>query len=219
MISPLLAGSLIGAAGSTISGIGQIIPSKMERENKAKLEELKRKQEMGALGLTPQEMQAMDTALSGRAAQAAAQAKQERDRLLASSGTALGGQQMALAVAADEARMKEEQAVADRILQEDIKRKQEQEAQIANLESGLSDQRALRIKAIAGGVLGGLDAFTYGKAVSKAKSGALDITPEMTSAISKKLNISEEAARGIADQMKRSPDAAAFIDMILAEKR
>jgi len=219
MISPTLAGTLIGVTGGALSGIGQIIPSKMEREQKAKLEELKRKQEMGALGLTAQEMQAMETALSGRAAQAAAQAKQERERLLASSGTALGGQQMALAVAADEARMKEEQAVSDRILQEDIKRKQEQEALIANLESAASDQRALRIKALAGAGLSGLDAFTNARAVSKAQSGALDVTPEVLSAISKKLNISEEAARGVADQMKRSPDAAAFIDMILAEKR
>lgn len=219
MISPLLAGALIGAAGTAAQGVASIVPTKIERSQKEELAKLKRQQELGALGLTPAEMEAYQNRLGGRVEQAATQAAQDRARLLAGAGGATGGQQMAQAVAADEQRMKLEADASAKMLELDIARKKEQEERIRALEAADSEARAKRIQAIVGAGLAGATGAIQGAAVSKMMSGPKDISPELLNDISQKYGVSTEAARGIADQMIKSSDSSKYLELLLFGKK
>lgn len=219
MISPILAASLIGAAGSAAQNIASIVPTKIERSQKEELAKLKRQQELGALGLTPAEMEAYQNRLGGRVEQAATQAAQDRARLLAGAGGATGGQQMAQAVAADEQRMKLEADASAKLLEMDIARKKEQEERIRALEAADSEMRAKRIQAIVGAGLTAGTAAVQGAAISKMMNGPRDISPELLNDISQKYGVSPDAARGIADQMVKSSDANKYLELLLFNRK
>ena len=98
MLDPLTAGLLISTAGTGASLLPDILSTKYERDQKAQLEALKRKQAAGTLGLTEEERRLMESRLAGPAqAQAAASQAAQRNLLAgggASSGAALLGSQM-----------------------------------------------------------------------------------------------------------------------------
>ena len=62
--------ALLSGAGTAIGALPDIIPSKYERDQKKRLREMQRKQEMGALGLTERERAAIESQMRGARQQA-----------------------------------------------------------------------------------------------------------------------------------------------------
>ncbi len=123
------------AAGATAAKTGlQAIPTKFEREQKRRLKELQRKQELGLLGLTEAERAQIDSQLRGAREQAQRRTDAEIARL--STPTAQQGQQLMAAQLGAEGRQRMEADLAGQILGMDIQRQREQEADIAALEAG-----------------------------------------------------------------------------------
>ena len=77
-MDPITLAILAGTAATAAGQLPQLIPSKFERENKARLEALQRQKKAGTLGLTGQEEALMERRLAGRS-QAAGAAKPIRE--------------------------------------------------------------------------------------------------------------------------------------------
>jgi len=138
--------SLIAAGGSAIGALPDIIPSKYERDQKKRLQEMQRKQEMGALGLTEQQRAAIEGQMRGARQQAQQYADAERARLTqptAQPQMALLGQQMA-----DESRQRLEADLASQILGLDLQRQQQQEQEIKDLQAAQAQYRRARAEGL-----------------------------------------------------------------------
>ena len=138
--------ALIAGGGSAIGALPDIIPSKYERDQKKRLKEMQRKQEMGALGLTERERAAIEGQMRGTRQQAQAYADAERARLTqptAQPQMALLGQQMA-----DESRQRLEADLASQVLGMDLSRQAEQEQEIKDLEAAQGEYRRRRFEGV-----------------------------------------------------------------------
>ena len=144
VIGTLGAAALAAGAGTGIGALPDIIPSKYERDQKKRLKEMQRKQEMGALGLTKAERDAIEGQMRGTRQQAQSYADAERARLTQPSAQpqmALLGQQMA-----DEGRQRLEADLASQILGMDLSRKAEQEQEIKDLEAAQAQVKRTRFE-------------------------------------------------------------------------
>tara|TARA_Y100000114_G_scaffold45074_1_gene40734 strand:- start:6235 stop:7116 length:882 start_codon:yes stop_codon:yes gene_type:complete len=144
--SALTKGALLTGAGTAIGALPDIIPSKYERDQKKRLREMQRKQEMGALGLTERERAAIESQMRGARQQAQQFAQAERARLTqptAQPQMALLGQQMQ-----DESRQRLEADLASQILGMDLTRKAQQEQEIKDLEAAQAQYRRARAEGL-----------------------------------------------------------------------
>ena len=138
--------ALLSGAGTAIGALPDIIPSKYERDQKKRLREMQRKQEMGALGLTERERAAIESQMRGARQQAQQFAQAERARLTqptAQPQMALLGQQMQ-----DESRQRLEADLASQILGMDLTRKAQQEQEIKDLEAAQAQYRRARAEGL-----------------------------------------------------------------------
>ena len=136
--------ALAAGAGAGLGALPDIIPSRYERDQKKRLREMQRKQEMGALGLTKAERDAIEGQMRGARQQAQAYADAERARLTqptAQPQMALLGQQMA-----DESRQRLEADLASQVLGMDLSRQAEQEQEIKDLEAAQGEYRRRRFE-------------------------------------------------------------------------
>lgn len=136
--------ALAAGAGTGIGALPDIIPSRYERDQKKRLREMQRKQEMGALGLTKAERDAIEGQMRGTRQQAQSYAEAERGRLTQPSAQpqmALLGQQMA-----DEGRQRLEADLASQVLGMDLSRQAEQEQEIKDLEAAQGEYRRRRFE-------------------------------------------------------------------------
>ena len=136
--------ALAAGAGTGIGALPDIIPSKYERDQKKRLKEMQRKQEMGALGLTKAERDAIEGQMRGTRQQAQSYADAERARLTQPSAQpqmALLGQQMA-----DEGRQRLEADLASQVLGMDLSRQASQEQEIKDLEAAQGEYRRRRFE-------------------------------------------------------------------------
>jgi|9_EtaG_2_1085328.scaffolds.fasta_scaffold00575_5 hypothetical protein len=138
--------ALLAGGGTAIGALPDIIPSKFERDQKKRLREMQRKQEMGALGLTDRERSAIESQMRGPRQQAQQFADAERARLTQPSAQpqmALLGQQMA-----DESRQRLEADLASQILGMDLTREAQQEQEIKDLEAAQAQYRRARLEGL-----------------------------------------------------------------------
>ena len=157
--------SLIAAGGSAIGALPDIIPSKYERDQKKRLQEMQRKQEMGALGLTEQQRAAIEGQMRGARQQAQQYADAERARLTqptAQPQIALLGQQMA-----DESRQRLEADLASQILGLDLQRQQQQEQEIKDLQAAQAQYRRARAEGLAAPFQAGGEAYVGQMGIDK----------------------------------------------------
>ena len=136
--------ALAAGLGTGIGALPDIIPSRYERDQKKRLREMQRKQEMGALGLTKAERDAIEGQMRGARQQAQSYADAERARLTqptAQPQMALLGQQMA-----DESRQRLEADLASQVLGMDLSRQAEQEQEIKDLEAAQAEYRRRRFE-------------------------------------------------------------------------
>jgi len=150
--------ALLSGAGTAIGALPDIIPSKYEREQRKRLREMQRKQEMGALGLTERERAQIESQMRGARQQAQQYAEAERARLTqptAQPQMALLGQQMQ-----DESRQRLEADLASQILGMDLTRKAQQEQEIRDLEAAQGQYRRARAEGMTAPFQSAAEAYT-----------------------------------------------------------
>jgi len=145
-MGPLATAALISGGATLVGNLPRIIPSKYEREQKKRLKELERKQEMGLLGLTERQEQQMQTQFRNTRDQA--QRRQDAEMRRLSTPTAQPGQQMLGAQMSMDNRQRLEADIASEILGIDLKRQAEQEADIEALRAGQAQVRKDRATAL-----------------------------------------------------------------------
>jgi len=138
--------ALLSGAGTALGALPDIIPSRYERDQKKRLREMQRKQEMGMLGLTDRERAQIEAQMRGTRQQAQQFADAERARLTQPSAQpqmALLGQQMT-----DESRQRLEADVASQVLGMDLTRQAQQEQEIKELEAAQAQYKRARAEGL-----------------------------------------------------------------------
>jgi len=133
----------ISAAATALGSLPKAIPSRYDREQKKRLKELERRQEMGLLGLTEAERAKIESSLRGPREQAQRRSDAEIARL--SSPTVQPGQQLMAAQMGAESRQRLEADLASQILGLDLQKKAQEEADIEALRGGQELKRQERI--------------------------------------------------------------------------
>ena len=157
--------ALLAGGGTAIGALPDIIPSKFERDQKKRLREMQRKQEMGLLGLTDRERAAIESQMRGVRQQAQQYAQAERQRLTQPSAQpqmALLGQQMQ-----DESRQRLEADLASQILGLDLARQAQQEQEIKDLQAAQGQYQRARAEGLVAPVQAGLESYAGGLALDR----------------------------------------------------
>lgn len=191
--------SLIAGGGAAIGALPDIIPSKYERDQKKRLREMQRKQEMGALGLTEQQRSAIEGQMRGARQQAQQYAEAERARLTqptAQPQMAMLGQQMQ-----DETRQRLEADLASQILNLDLQRKAEQEQEIKDLQAAQGEYARRRAEGLTAPFQAGAEAYVGQLGMERLLG--LQAQQEIEGAGQKA--IAEEAGKAAAQQIQALP--------------
>jgi len=210
-MSPILIAALAAGAGSALANAGTLMPSDLAKSNKARLEELKRKEEMGALGLTTKEQAAMENRLRGGQQRIADAAQFERERLLAGSGGAQAGASLAQAAQAEQTQMAMESDIANKVLEQDLLKEAQQIDEMRALEAAVDQRKRELTSAIAG--IGGA-ALQGGMATSAQQAiiqGQKDISPTAVAGLANQLGVSNEEARGLYELSITNPEMFKYL--------
>jgi len=210
-MDPITLAVLAGVGGATVSNLPALLPSKLNRENKKRLEELKRREEQGLLGLTAKEEAAMSGRLRTTADQAAEQAAQQQKALLAGGGSARGGQALAQAQAAQQQRMELEQGVGQKILEADLAERQREEDEMRALEAAVEERRRELVGAVGSIAGAGIEAVFTTAAQQAVIQGQKDISPAKVQALSQQLGVSPEEARGYYEIAIENPEMLKYM--------
>lgn len=218
-MDPVTLAILAGAAGTALSNVGGLVGgAKLQQENKKRLEALKKKEEMGALGLTAQEEAAISGRLRGAQKTAQEQTESLQKRLLAGGGMATGGQALASEAAAQQARMAAESDVSQKILEADLARKQQQEDEMRALEAAVAERRREAIGAVSAIAGSALEAGLTTSAQQATIQGQKDISPAQVAGVAQAFGIDEAQARGMIEMGYKNPELAKYMFMTASGK-
>lgn len=211
-MDPITLAILTGTAGTALSNIGTLIPSKAERAQKKELKELERRKELGLLGLSEKEQAALSGRMTAAADVSADLAAAERARALAGSGAAMGGQALQEAVLMDAARSAQKERIGQTLLEADLQREREEEDRIAALRGVEAEARAQRLSA-AGAIAGaGLEAGLTTAAQQKIIQGAKSPSPQLIAQTKQTFGFTtDDEARGFIELQYSDPQAAQLI--------
>jgi hypothetical protein len=201
-MDPLTLALLAGGA-TAIGNIPSMRKTELEREQERRLKALQRQQELGSLGLTEQEQAQISERYSGMQDQARAQ----QEALLGQYSTMQGqpGQTALQQVAAGEqaARIASEQAQA--IAAADLQAKQEQEAELLDLQAALSEQKRTRQEAVLEPVVSGAEAYIKGQTLQSlaglAKTGTEKEREAVISKYKKMFDLTDTESRELFDAL------------------
>lgn len=213
-MDPITLAILAGVAGTAAGQLPQLIPSKFERENRARLEALRKKEAAGQLGITQREENVMERQLAGRSQAAAQGAQAERNRLLAGSGGATAGGALLGAQLAEEERQRAEERISTEIMAADEQRKQAQREEIRALEAA-EGQRQAEAQAAAGAILGaGLEAGVTTAAQERLFAGARAPSQQSVQALATSLGVSPDEARGFIELSVTNPEMFRYLTIV-----
>ena len=173
--SALLAQAGLAAGGTALGAIPDIIPSKYEREQKKRLLDLKRQQELGALGLNQSEMRSLTDQFSGRSLQSEAYADAERQRLVGSD--VQFGQDLLQEQISSEAAQRRQSDISSQLAMLNLQRKAEQEQEITDLEAAQAQYKRTRNEALLSPLQAGTEALAGGLALDKILGSANKAIP------------------------------------------
>jgi hypothetical protein len=210
-MDPITLSILAGMGGSAITSLPKLIPSKLDRENKRRLEALKKREERGLLGLSQKEEAAMYSGLRSTADQASEQMEQQQKALLAGGGQATGGQALAASLGLQQERMAMESEIGDRILQADLAERQREMDELRALEAAVAQKKQERVEAAVGIAGAGLEAGLTGAAQQATIQGQKDISPAQVSGLASQLGISEQEARGMYELAIENPEMMKYL--------
>lgn len=184
----------MSALGSGISSIPTLIPTRTDKANKKRLKELERLEEMNMLGLTDREEAAIRNRLSGGVEQAQRRADAEMRRLTANS--AQPQLQMQQAQQAAQSRQDMEARIAQEILNLDLQKQAQQEAELKDVRAAVDERRNDMIAAGLSPITGGLEGAIQGMTIQQMFGEG--ITPEQRSiAISQSTGIPAEEIKKV----------------------
>jgi hypothetical protein len=209
---------IAGAAGATINSLPALLPNKYDREQKRRLAALQRQEELGLLGLTEQERSILEGKLAGRADATNQQAAQERNRILAGSGQALGGQALEQAFLKDNAAAQNQVAVQQAVEEQDILRKNQQIDEMRSLEAGVEQTRKNKVAAVASVAGGALEGTMSMKAQQKLIQGQKEASSRSVKSLSATYGISEDEARGLMETSAKNPELLQYLALIKGGK-
>ena len=213
-MDPITLAILGGVAGSAAGTLPSLLPSKFERENKRRLEELQALEASGGLGLTGQEEAVMQRRLAG-SVQAASQASEaERNRLLAGSGGATSGGALLGAQLADEQRMQAAERAQTEIMAADEERKRRQIEEMRALQAS-EGQRQAEAQAAVGAILGaGVEAGFQTGAQERLFAGARAPSTATVGALASSLGVPEDEARGLIELSVTNPEIFKYLTVM-----
>jgi len=218
-MNPVTLAMLIGAGGSAVGALPSLIPGKMEREQKKRLEELRKREAEGLLGLTTREEAAISGKLRGAADQASEQMEQRQKALLAGGGVAAGGQALASAVGLQQERMAQESAIGEKVLQADIAEREREIREERALEAAVEQKRMERFQSAVGIAGAGIEAGIGTAAQQAIIQGQKDISPSKIAGLSNQLSISEEEARGMYELSLENPEVFEMLKLIDSKRK
>ena len=187
--------ALAAGAGTGIGALPDIIPSKYERDQKKRLKEMQRKQEMGALGLTKAERDAIEGQMRGTRQQAQSYADAERARLTQPSAQpqmALLGQQMA-----DEGRQRLEADLASQVLGMDLSRQAEQGQEIKDLEAAQGEYKRRRAEGAVAPFQAGAETYVGQLGMDRMLEGMSQNQLDNASSIAAAQEVGTQAAQAL----------------------
>lgn len=153
--------ALIAGGGALVGGLPDIIPSKFEREQKARLKDLQRRQELGTLGLSPEEQALISSQFETQQAQADA-----RQRALMEQYSSVAGTPAGSALAMQEAGLQSKQVGAEQaraVAQANLAQKQAQEQEIIDLQTAQGEMARQRAEALVAPLEAGAGAYIQGQ--------------------------------------------------------
>jgi hypothetical protein len=213
-MDPITLAILAGTAASAAGTLPSLIPSKFEREQKRRLEDLQKKEAAGRLGLSEQQQGLMERRLQGGAQAAAMGAEAERNRLLAGGGAASGGQALLGAQLADEERQRAQERISTEIMAADLEAKRRQEEEIRALEAARGQTQA-EAQAAAGAILGaGVEAGFTTAAQERLFAGARAPTQQSVQALATSLGVSPDEARGYIELSATNPEVFKYLTVM-----
>ena len=216
-------GAAIGsAAGSMlqagISNIGNLRKTETDKLNEKRLAELKRQQELGQLGLTEAEKQAL-FGTQQAAIQNIIQQNQQTARAAGASGMQTGaGTELIRVQAAQEAQAKALANVQRETELRDLDRKRELEAEIFQRQAAADEAKQQRMDALAevlgAGTSAGIERYGLEKTIGKQA-----ITPEQISALAKTFGLPEGQVQGFMEYAQNqgfSSDSMKYLSLLSA---
>ena len=216
-IGTAIGAGLGGAIGAGIEAIPTLMESDAEKENKRRLKELKRMQELGTLGLTEAEKQSLFT---GAQAQAAGQMRQAQSQIRA-AGAALGGSGSG-AEALRQAQMAEGMAgiqagISRDVEAQNLQRKRELEAEIQDRIATQAELQTARRQALAEIASAGVTGFRESVETELEARGRAP-TPAEIAAYAKARNVSQEEAEAMISLEAKRPGMSRYNSIATEEK-
>ena len=155
--------ALIAGGGALIGGLPDIIPSKYERDQKKRLAEMQRQQELGALGLTDAEK--ANFANQFQTLQGQAQARGDAMRQASAGIQGQPGQAALQGQLANQASMQAAAQQAQQVASTDLLRQREQEQEILDLGAAQAEYKRQRAEALVAPISAGAQAAVRGGAM------------------------------------------------------
>jgi hypothetical protein len=207
-MDPITLAILAGTAGTAVSQLPNIIPSRFERDQKKRMQDLQRKEELGLLGLSESERAALEGRMQGKANAAADYAKQERERLLsAQTGAGSSGQALLGAQVAEGQLRKTGSDIAQAIEEENLKKAAAQTDELRALEAAQGEYAAKRTAGLASIAGAGIEAGVTAAGQNALMQSAKTPSANSVSALAQLYGISEDQARGLIELSAVNPEA------------
>lgn len=170
-------GAGIGAGLGAIGG-GMVGPSETEQARLARLKELQRRQELGTLGYTDQEINTRLGAVQGQAQQQMQADRQQQAALLGAQDIGAGS-----VAKAQQAQAQREQTVmaqlANQVQQEDMQKAAQQEAELAGLMGLQAQTEANDRQMMMAGVAGGFDTIAQANLTNERATAIAQIQRDL----------------------------------------
>lgn len=170
-IGGIAGAQLGGLAGSLISAAPSLVKTESEKYNEEELRKLKRRQELGTLGLTEAEKQQAYTAASGGLMKAGENLRDIQSGLASSLATGAGSA-LTKSALAEEQLLKQRADVEQEIMKQDLKRKEEELAKIEERTAVSDEYKSPRRGVAANIAMTGIGSLDETIAQLKAARGA-----------------------------------------------
>jgi hypothetical protein len=213
-MDPVTLSILAGVGATAASQLPQLIPTSFDREQKKRLAELQRKEELGMLGLTDQERRVLENRAGGAMRQAEQSAAVKRQQYLAGGGGATGGQSLLQSQLADEQKRMAQERINTEIEAQDLAKQQRQMEELRALEAARGERKAQAVAA-GGAILGaGIEAGVTTSAQERLFAGAKAPSANSVQALATTMGISPDEARGFIELGATNPEMFKYLSLI-----
>jgi len=206
-MDPITLSMLVAAGASALKAAPKLFKSKYEKGLESRLDDLVRKEEMGALGLTDQERASLQSEAEAPTRMAAEATKQEQQRYLAGGGAASGVNLLQAQMAGENLAQAAQEAAAE-VEKKDAKQRLAQEQEMNYLEAGLGQYAAERQASLVSIPEAALEAGLGTAAQQTVIQGPKAPSKEAVAALSGQYGVNEKTALGLLELVAYDPEIA-----------